>query len=160
MAEGQQTEQQFAIHRIYIKDSSFEAPNTPESFKQEWAPELHLDINTQSKNVDGDVFEVVLRLTATVEVDKKPAFVAEVKQAGIFELKNFVGEEQKHTLGSFCPSVLYPYAREAVTDMVSRASFPQLILAPINFEALYQQQLQQEQGGEGGQAGDAQAASS
>src|SRR4051812_23891372 len=119
------TAQQFAIHRIYIKDLSFEAPGTPDVFKKEWKPQLHLDINSSSTKVEENYYEVILRLTATVDTNEKTAFVAEVKQAGIFEIKNFTAEDLKHTIGSFCPSVLYPYAREVITDLVTRASFPQ-----------------------------------
>ncbi len=142
----QATEQQFAIQRIYIKDVSFESPAAPKVFQTaEWKPELHLDINTNSNKVDDDNHEVVLTLTVTVKSGDTAAFLVEIKQAGIFTLSNFDPQQLHHTLGSFCPSVLYPYAREAVGDMVSRGGFPQLILAPVNFEALYAQQLQEQQ---------------
>lgn len=139
MTSSQQSQQQFFIQRFYVKDLSFEAPNTPEAFTKEWKPELNLDINTQSFALQDDNHEVVLFLTVTVKNKGKLAFLVEVKQAGIFTIKGFNDEELKHTLGSFCPSTLYPYAREVVTDVVTRGGFPQLILAPVNFEALYQQ---------------------
>jgi preprotein translocase subunit SecB len=132
-------EQQFAIQRIYIKDISYEAPSVPHVFQNEWKPELNLDINTKTSVIDKGIHEVVLTLTVTVKNDDKTAFLVEVHQAGIFTVLGFDEDQLKQTLGSFCPSVLYPYGREAVSDVVSRGGFPQLILAPINFDALYAQ---------------------
>lgn len=144
------SDQEFGIQRIYVKDLSLECPNSPAIFLQDWEPELNLDLGTDAKNDLGDgVREVVLTVTATVKVKDKVAFLVEVKQAGIFSLKGFEKDQLKHLLGSFCPNILYPYAREAVTDAVVRAGFPQLYLAPVNFDALYEQHLQEE--GEGGQ---------
>lgn len=137
-------EQQFVIQRVYVKDLSFEAPAAPMIFNEDWKPQMTLDLNTSSEVVDGDVHEVVLTVTVTVKNEDKTAFVAEAKQAGIFTIQGFEDEQLHHFLGSFCPSILYPYAREVVTDMVSRGSFPQLILAPVNFDALYAQHLQQQ----------------
>lgn len=143
MAENQNeqagNEQQFAIQRIYIKDASFEAPSTPGIFKQEWKPEMHLDIHTHSETIEDNVHEVTLTLTVTVKNSDKNAFLVEVKHSGIFSIKGFTDEQLHQTLGSFCPSVIYPYAREVVSDLVSRGGFPQLVLAPVNFEALYMQ---------------------
>jgi len=139
MAEAPQ--QQFGIQRLYVKDLSWEAPSTPTVFSKEWKPELNLDIGTKSDDVGDDNFEVVLMLTATVKSNDEVAFIAEIKQGGIFSIKGIEGEQLEHTLGAYCPSLLYPYAREAITSLVTRGGFPQLILAPINFEALYQQQL-------------------
>lgn len=152
MAEKQEdAQQQFAIQRIYVKDASFEAPSTPGIFKEEWKPEMHLDIHTNSEKVQDDVHEVVLSLTVTVKNGEETAFIAEVKQAGIFTVNGFNEEQLHQTLGSFCPSVIYPYAREVVSDLVSRGGFPQLILAPVNFDALYAQHKEQ-QGDEGQKA--------
>ncbi|WP_419419133.1 protein-export chaperone SecB [Legionella sp. D16C41] len=139
----QNPEAQFMIQRIYIKDSSFEAPGTPGVFQQKWEPELTLDINTANSVLEKDVYEVVLTLTATVKNQNAVAFLAEVKQAGIFTIQGAAGAQLDHLLGSFCPNILFPYAREAITSEVIRGSFPQLVLAPINFDALYAQQLEQ-----------------
>lgn len=131
---------EFSIQRVYVKDMSLEAPNTPKIFLEQWEPVLNMDLNTNASNVlEEGVREVVLTVTATVKIKDKVAFLAEVKQAGIFALKGFTDDQLHHMLGSFCPNILYPYAREAVTDLVTRAGFPQLYLAPVNFEALYEQ---------------------
>ncbi|HLD84767.1 MAG TPA: protein-export chaperone SecB [Coxiellaceae bacterium] len=136
---------EFAIQRMYVKDLSIETPHTPKIFLEKWEPQLHMDLSTDaSLKLEEDIREVVLTATVTVKLKEQVAFLVEVKQAGIFLLKNFPEDELKHTLGSFCPSVLYPYAREVISDAVMRAGFPQLYLAPMNFEALYQQQLEKE----------------
>ncbi|OGV25683.1 MAG: protein-export chaperone SecB [Legionellales bacterium RIFCSPHIGHO2_12_FULL_37_14] len=135
-------ELQFMIQRLYIKDLSFEAPNVPEIFKITWHPELHLDVHTSHTELEKNVYEVLLSLTATVKNDKQVAFLVEVKQAGIFSIQGAQGDQLDHILGSFCPNILFPYAREAISTEVTRASFPQLVLAPINFDALYMQNKQ------------------
>jgi preprotein translocase subunit SecB len=136
-------EVQFMIQRIYVKDMSFETPNTPRVFQQQWEPELNLDLNNSHSQLDEGVYEVVLTVTATVSNQKETAFLVEVKQAGIFTIQGAAAEQKDHLLGSFCPNILFPYAREAITSQVIRGSFPQLVLAPINFDALYLQQLQE-----------------
>lgn len=138
-----QQEAQFMIQRIYVKDSSFEAPGTPAIFQQKWDPELTLDLNTQNVELEKGVYEVVLTVTATVKNQNNIAFLVEVKQAGIFSIDGAPAEQLDHLLGSFCPSILYPYARETITSQVIHGSFPQLVLAPINFDALYMQQLEE-----------------
>jgi preprotein translocase subunit SecB len=131
---------EFSIQRIYIKDSSFEAPGTPEIFRVEWKPEVHLDLNIHNKKVDDVTYEVVVKLSVTAKLGEQTAFITELKQAGIFTVKNFKPEQLPEVLGVLCPEVLFPYAREAVSDLTVRGSFPPLHLAPINFAALYQQQ--------------------
>ncbi|WP_367606453.1 protein-export chaperone SecB [Legionella sp. W05-934-2] len=138
-------EAQFLIQRVYTKDMSFEAPNTPAVFQQKWEPELSLDLNTSHTMLENSVYEVVLHVTATVKNEGQVAFLAEIKQSGIFTIKGAPGDQLDHLLGSFCPSILYPYAREAITSEVVRGSFPQLVLAPVNFDALYMQQKQSEE---------------
>lgn len=138
-------EAQFMIQRIYIKDSSFETPNTPAVFQQQWEPELSLDLNTQHNKLEEGVYEVILTVTATVKNQKATAFLAEVKQAGIFTIQGAATEQLDHLLGSFCPSILFPYARETITAQAIHGSFPQLVLAPINFDALYLQQMEEKQ---------------
>lgn len=132
---------EFVIQRLYVKDSSFEAPNTPEIFRSEWRPEVSLDLTTNSSPLDATTHEVVLGLTVTVKIADKTAFLVEIKHAGIFGIKGITGDALKHTLGSYCPNIIFPYAREAIADLVVRGGFPQLNLAPINFDALYQQSL-------------------
>ncbi len=141
--------QQFAIQKIYIKDVSFESPNSPAMFTQEWQPEVNLDMNTNTQLLNEGVYEVVLSLTATVKNAEQTAFLVEIQQAGIFTINGFAEKDMGHMLGSFCPNVLFPYAREAVSDLVTKGGYPPLILAPVNFDALYAQHMaQQQQAGE------------
>jgi len=143
--EEQQNETQFMIQRIYVKDLSYETPNTPAVFQQKWEPELSLDLNTTSNELEEGVFEVILSVTATVSNQNATAFLVEVKQAGIFTIQGSPKNQLDHLLNSFCPNILFPYAREAITTQVINGSFPQLVLAPINFDALYMQQLEEKQ---------------
>ena len=152
--QAKQDEQQFAIQRLYIKDLSVECPNSPDIFLEQWEPELTLDLAVDAKKDLGDgVREVVLTVTVTVKVKDKTAFLVETKQAGIFTLSGFPEDQLKQLLGSFCPNILYPYAREVITDAIVKAGFPQLYLAPVNFDALFEQQ--QQQGGKSGEAANA-----
>ena len=141
--EQQTSETQFMIQRIYVKNLSFETTNTPAVFQQQWEPELSLDLNTQHTQLDDSTYEVALTVTATVKNKTAVAFLIEVQQAGIFTIQGPAPEQLDHLLGSFCPSILFPYAREAITTEVIRGSFPQLVLAPINFDALYIQQMEE-----------------
>lgn len=141
--EQQGSEAQFMVQRIYIKNLSFETTNTPAIFQQKWEPELSLDLNTQNTKLDDGVYEVALTVTATVKNQGATAFLVEVQQGGIFTIQGPEPEQLDHLLGSFCPSILFPYAREAITSEVIRGSFPQLVLAPINFDALYMQQQEE-----------------
>ncbi|MCC5792595.1 MAG: protein-export chaperone SecB [Legionellaceae bacterium] len=143
-ANSSQPEPQFLIQRIYMKDMSFEAPGAPQTFQQKWEPDLALDLHTENNKLENDIYEVTLHVTATVKNQGATAFLAEIKQAGIFTISGVAGEQLEHLLGSFCPNILYPYAREAITSEVLRGSFPQLVLAPINFDALYMQKKEQE----------------
>lgn len=140
---------EFGIQRIYLKDLSFEAPLAPQIFLQKWEPAVDLQLNTKATKLEDAIHEVVLEATVTVTTEQKTAFLVEVKQAGIFFLKDFPASELDAVLGSVCPSILFPYLREVVSDVVTRGSFPQLILAPVNFDALYAQQKATE--GEGQQ---------
>ena len=144
MTENQKVNQsnddpEFAIQRLYVKDSSFESPYSPQVFFEEWNPELDLDLATKTNNLGNDNHEVVLTVKATVKMREKTIFIAEAFQAGIFVIKNFPEDQMRPMLGSFCPNILYPYAREAITDMVVRGGFPQLYLAPVNFDLLVEQ---------------------
>jgi len=143
MAEQQQVE--FNIQRVYVKDISFECPNSPEIFKKEWAPEVSMDIDTQAQKLDEGIYEVTLSLTATAKIKEDVAFLCEVKQAGIFAISELEGTQLAHCLNAFCPNILFPYAREAVSSLVTRGTFPQLNLAPVNFDALFQQAMENKQ---------------
>lgn len=139
----------FEIQRIYTKDLSYEAPNTPHTFVDEWKPEVQLNLETKSNRIQENMHEVVLSVTATVTSNKKSAFLIEVHQAGIFMISGIPSEQLRQMLGSFCPNILFPYAREVISDVVVRGGFPQLLLAPVNFDALYAQHLE-EQSKQGG----------
>ncbi|MDD7805810.1 MAG: protein-export chaperone SecB [Endozoicomonas sp. (ex Botrylloides leachii)] len=147
MADNQQDQAQFALQRIYVKDLSFESPKAPEMFQKQWQPEVKLDLNTSNRPLEETLFEVVLSLTITVENgpedNRESAFVVEVQQAGVFMAKGLSDEELHRTLGAFCPNILFPYAREAVDNLVLRGSFPPIMLAPVNFDALYMQAREQ-----------------
>ena len=135
---------QFEIQRIFTKDISFESPNTPHTFTEEWKPEVSLNLETKSNRIQDHMHEVILSITATVTTNKKTAFLIEVQQAGIFIVNGFPNDQLHHMLGSFCPNILFPYAREVISDIVVRGGFPQLILAPVNFDALYSQHMEQQ----------------
>lgn len=136
---------QFAIQRIFVKDISFEAPNAPAIFRKEWKPEVKLDLDTRSEKLEDNVYQVILSLTVTTSVEGETAFLCEVQQAGIFSIGQLEETQMAHMLASFCPNILFPYAREAVSNLVNRGTFPQLNLAPVNFDALFAQYLQQRQ---------------
>lgn len=136
---------QFAIQRIFVKDISFEAPNAPAIFRKEWKPEVKLDLDTRSEKLDDNTYQVILSLTVTTTVGGETAFLCEVQQAGIFSIGALEDAQLAHMLASFCPNVLFPYAREAVSNLVNRGTFPQLNLAPVNFDALFAQYLQKRQ---------------
>jgi preprotein translocase subunit SecB len=141
MSQTEKTSVNFVIQRIYVKDLSFEAPSTPNIFREQWKPEMNVDLQTHHKLIEDSVYDIHLHITVTVKQADKIAFLAEVKQAGIFSIEGLFGLELQHAINSYCPNILFPYARETLTDMVNRGGFPQLILAPINFDALYQDQL-------------------
>jgi preprotein translocase subunit SecB len=139
---------QFGLQRIYIKDVSFETPHSPGIFREQWKPDMSLNLNTQVQELGEDLFEVTLSITVTVKSDEKTAFLAEVQQAGIFLIRGVPKEQMGPVVGITCPNILFPYARETISDLATRGSFPQLLLQPINFEALYAQRLQQRQAGQ------------
>jgi preprotein translocase subunit SecB len=142
-------EQQFIIQRIYVKDVSFEAPNSPALFTQEWNPDTNLDLNTQVTPLPNDNYEVELSITITVKSSDKTAFLVEVTQAGVFFITGYGQEQVNHLLAAYCPNILFPYVREVIASLVSKGSFPELHLSPINFDALYARRLQEEQAKDG-----------
>lgn len=146
----QAAEQQFNIEKIYTKDVSFESPNSPAIFaEKDWKPEINVQINTSHSTMGENLYEVVLTVTVTAKQGDKTAFLVEVKQAGAFMIKGFDDNSMGGMLGAFCPETLFPFAREAAASMVDKGGFPQMLLAPINFNAMYQQHLQQQQNAAG-----------
>ncbi len=144
----QAAEQQFVIQKIFLKDVSFESPNAPAVFSDDsgtWQPEINVQINSANQNVGQDLYEVVLTITVTAKQNKKTAFLVEVKQAGLFTMSGFPDENKGGMLGAYCPETLFPYAREVVSNLVTNGGFPQLLLTPVNFNALYAQHMQQQQ---------------
>ena len=146
MSEHNTNEMQFQIQRVFTKDISFEAPNAPQVFQKEWEPDVKLDLDTASSQLADEVYEVVLRVTVTATVGEETAFLCEVQQAGIFTISGIEGTQMAHCLGAYCPNILFPYARECITSLVSRGTFPQLNLAPVNFDALFMNYLQEQEG--------------
>ena len=138
-------EQQFLIQRIYLKDVSFESPNAPVIYADEWKPDTNLQLNTQANPIADNLYEVELQITITVKSNDSVAFLIEVTQAGVFEIKGYKDEQINFVLATHCPSILFPYAREATASLVSKGSFPEMHLSPINFDALYAQRLAEAQ---------------
>ena len=138
MAEN---EQKFEIQKIFIKDASFEAPNSPDIFREKWQPKTDIHLTAENTKISDGVYEVTLNVTVTSSQNERTAFLAEIKQAGVFLIQNFPEEQLNHLMGSYCPHTLFPFAREAVSDLVTKGGFPPLLLSPVNFDALYQQQL-------------------
>lgn len=159
-AAGEPPRQQFTLQRIYTKDLSFESPGTPEVFRKAWKPKVNVDLNTKSNRIDEDGnYEVVVTVTLTTKVEEETAFLVEVQQAGIFTVRGFEGETLRQVLATACPNVLFPYARETIDNLCVKGGFPPVMLAPVNFEGLYQQALANAQS-EGQQNGAAEAATS
>ena len=143
MSEQQQPV--FSIEKIYVKDISLEVPNAPQIFLEREAPQIDVQLNTTSGVVSEGVYETVLTVTITAKLQEKTMFLVEAVQAGIFQIRNVPSQEIDPVLGIACPNILFPYLREVVSDVVTRAGFPPVLLNPVNFEAIYQQQLQQKQ---------------
>jgi len=131
---------QLSIEKIYVKDLSLENPGSPQSFQLTEAPQVEVGLRTRAEQVDRDIYECVLTITVTAKVADKTLFLVEVSQAGVFGIRGITAEKAQPILAVHCPTVLFPYAREAVADATMRAGFPPVQLAPINFEVLYQQQ--------------------
>jgi preprotein translocase subunit SecB len=135
----------FAIERIYIKDLSVENPGAPQSFQLTEAPTIEIGLRTRGEQIAPDVYECVLTITVTASAGGKSVFLVEVSQAGLFVIRGVPVADIQPVLGIACPNVLFPYARQTIADAVMATGFPPVHLAPINFEALYQQQLAQMQ---------------
>lgn len=133
----------FAIEKLYVKDVSLEIPNAPQIFTDRTAPQVNVELANVTQKLDDGVFEAAIKVTITAKIADKVAFLVEVTQAGIFAIRNVPEENLEMILAITCPNILFPYAREAVSDLVTRAGFAPVLLNPINFEALYMQQKQQ-----------------
>ena len=132
---------QVRLERMYLKDCSFESPNSPAIFNENWQPEIELQINTRSERKSDNRFEVVVTATVTAKIEEQTAFITEVQQAGIFLMEGLPDAVVHRTVGTFCPNTLFPYVREAVDSLVVRGGFPPLRLVPINFDAAYEEAL-------------------
>lgn len=130
---------QLSLQKVYVKDCSFEAPNSPGIFKGEWNPKISLTLNSTTSKLDDSTHEIVLNVNVEAKLGDTVAFLIELQQAGIFVLKEYPTEQLKPLIGNYCPSMLYPFARQAIADLVSSGGFPQLLLQPMNFDALFQQ---------------------
>ena len=140
MSEEQQAT--FSIEKIYVKDLSVESPNSPQAFLQPESPEVEVQLQTAANAVTEGLYEVVLTVTVTARIDGKTLFLVEAAQAGLFQIRGIPEGDLEPILATACPNILFPYARETISDTVNRAGFPPVILAPVNFDALYQQRTQ------------------
>ena len=146
MADEEKTaEKRLLIGKIYAKDFSFESPQVPEVFRQsDWKPQTELNIRSSHTAIQDSHHEIVLTITVEAKADDKTIFLIELQQAGLFEIDGYEGEELGAILGSFCPNILFPYARESIAALIQKGGFPEFILQPINFDALYLQAKQQQ----------------
>lgn len=134
---------QFSIQRIYVKDISFETPQGADAFQKQWKPKVSQDLNTKSKKISDDLYEVVLRVTITMADEDTTLYLIEVEQAGLFTIKGFADQQLPQVINATCPSILFPYLRDTIDNIVTKGSFPALMLPPINFDALYANAVQQ-----------------
>jgi preprotein translocase subunit SecB len=152
MSEQQDNAPVFSIEKIYVKDLSLEVPNAPHCYLERDPAEIGLQMQTGGEAVGEGIFNVVLTLTVTAKIGEKTQFLIEVAQAGIFQIRNVPAEELEPIVAVACPNILFPYAREAVSDAVTRAGFPPVLLAPVNFESIYRERLMQQQAEQAGGA--------
>jgi preprotein translocase subunit SecB len=134
----------FGIEKLFVKDLSIEVPHAPEIFLERETPQVEIQLNTAGRAVDEGIFEVVLTVTVTAKLAEKTVFLVEVGQAGIFRIMNLPSEQIEPLVAVACPNILFPYAREAVSDAVARAGFSPIVLQPVNFEGMYMQRLQEQ----------------
>ena len=135
----------FGIEKLYVKDLSVEVPNAPEIFLEREAPQVEIQLNSNGRGVGEGVFEVVLTVTVTAKLGEKTVFLVEVGQAGVFRIMNVPAEQLEPLIAVACPNILFPYARETVSDAITRAGFQPIVLQPVNFEAMYMQRLQEQE---------------
>ncbi len=139
-----QAQKQFAIQKLYVKDLSFETPNSPSIFTQRWEPQVEFNLSSNAQMLQENLYEVVLTVTITVKLGQMTAYLVEAAQAGIFSIQGFGREELDPLLGIYCPNLLFPYAREVVSDLSLKGGFMPMLLPPVNFEAIYAQKVQQQ----------------
>jgi preprotein translocase subunit SecB len=132
----------FSIEKLYVKDISLEIPNAPQVFLEREAPQVDIQLHHESQPVEDGVYQTLLTVTVTAKIKDKTMFLVEAGQAGIFVVRNIQQPDLEAVLAIACPNILYPYAREVISDLVVRAGFPPVVLNPVNFEALYQAQKQ------------------
>lgn len=144
MAQEPQNQPMFNIEKIYVRDASLELPHAPRIFTNATAPQISVDLTNRAYTVEDGIYEVVVKVTVTAKVDEEVAFLVEVDQAGIFQIRNVPQDDMEPILAVACPNILFPYARETVSDLITRAGFPPVLLNPVNFEGLYMQQKQQQ----------------
>ncbi|MDP3088331.1 MAG: protein-export chaperone SecB [Methylotenera sp.] len=142
--EAQAQQAGFSIEKIYVKDASLEIPNAPQIFTDRTQPQVGIELSNRAQMLDEGVYEVAIKVTVTSKIADKTVFLVEVEQAGIFQIRNVPEENLEMIIGITCPNILFPYAREAVSDLVVRGGFMPVLLNPINFEALFAQQKQQQ----------------
>jgi preprotein translocase subunit SecB len=135
----------FNIEKLYVRDLSLEIPHAPQIFLDRTQPEINVQLHNEASNVGENMYQVDVTVTVTAKVGDKTMFLIEVDQAGIFQISGVPQEDMEPILGIACPNILFPYAREAVSDIATRAGFPPVVLAPVNFEVIYQQRLQAQQ---------------
>jgi preprotein translocase subunit SecB len=145
------------IEKVYLKDCSLEVPNAPQVFLEEVQPQIDVQMGTQAQQIGEGLYESTLLVTVTAKAGDKTVFLCEVKQSAIFQIRGFGQEEMSAIIGIGCPTTIFPYARESVANLVNRAGFPPINLAPVSFEALYMQQMQQQQGAVGNGTGNGSA---
>jgi preprotein translocase subunit SecB len=144
--EGQEQPQaNFALQRIYVKDISFESPNSPMVFQKQWKPEVKMDLNTKHAVLGENHYEVIVSVTLTVSTEGMTAYIVEVQQAGIFQVQGLEGIQLAQALNAFCPNLLFPYIRESIDTVVVKGSFPAMMMAPVNFDAIFAQTVKQKQ---------------
>jgi len=136
-------DKQVALQRIYIRDCSFESPRAPAVFATPINPEVKVNMRSDTNKLGDDNYEVVLTITIEAQAESRSIFLVEVHQAGLFSIRGFNDQEQAALLGSYCPNILFPYAREAVSDLVQKGGMPTLLLQPVNFDAIYMQSIGQ-----------------
>ena len=149
MSEPQQTATTFQIEKVYVKDASIEIPNAPQIFLEQAQPQLDVQLSSSVSGVAESLYEVTVSATVTAKAGDKTLFLVEAQQAGLFSVRNVAPQELDPLLGIGCPTILYPYLRETISDLITRGGFPPLLLAPMSFEQLY---LQRQQGGNPQQA--------
>jgi len=144
-AQDQQAQAGFSLQRIYVKDVSFESPNTPQIFDKDWKPEVKMDLNTKNTKVGDNLYEVVVCVTLTTSVEGMTAYIIEVQQAGLFMVQGLEGIQLAQAVNAYCPNLLFPYLRETIDSILVKGSYPAMMLAPVNFDAIFAQAMMQKQ---------------